>query len=278
MPFGKLAHRALGAIEPLAAQAFFVKEVLAEFDAIGLNMAEGYFTARAAPMGVVDANVVDAAFFTFNPRAIRKCLRFDIVTPQQAIAARQRGAAAALHRLLGERDVAEIVAALRDAVEAAPIAGRPLFAGHKAIAWPEEPYEALWHGANCLREFRGDGHIALLLSHELIGLEAQVLHAGIRKIENPTESFLVRGHAWKPEDYEAAAERLKARGLVGPDGAANDAGLKLRLMIERETDRLAEPPFRALGEERAERLVDGLAELSTIVLGEPSLPQLNATP
>jgi len=278
MPFGKLAHKALGAIEPLAAQAFFVKEVMVEFESIGLNMFEGYFTARAAPMGAVDPAVVDATFFTFNPKVVRRSLRFDLVTPTQAIEARQRGAGAALRRLLGERDLGPLNAMLQEAVEAAPVNGRPLFAGHRAQPWPEDPFEAVWHGANCLREFRGDGHIALLVAHGLIGLEAQVLHAGLLKISDPTESFLVRGHAWKPEDYQAAAARLAERGLVGADGAANDAGIKLRGMIERETDRLAEAPLRALGEERASAMIEQLGGLSRQVLEEPALPSLNAKP
>ena len=278
MPFGKLAHKALGAIEPLAAQAFFVKEVMVEFESIGLNMFEGYFTARAAPMGTVDPAVVDATFFTFNPKVVRRSLRFDLVTPTQAIDARRRGAGAALRRLIGERDLGTLIALLQEAVEAAPVNGRPLFAGHRAQPWPEDPYEAVWHGANTLREFRGDGHIALLVAHSLIGLEAQVLHAGLLKINDPTESFLVRGHAWKPEDYQAAAARLTERGLADADGVANDAGIKLRGMIERETDRLSEAPLRALGEERATQMIEELATLSRMVLEEPALPALNAKP
>lgn len=278
MPYATIAQRALGAIEPLAAQAFFVKEVAAEFEAIGLNMAEGYHTARAAPMGVVGLATVHAAFYSFNPRIIGRCLRFDVVSPEQAIVARQRGAGAAIRRLTGDTDVTGLLEDLRIAVEACPTPGRPLFAAHQALDWPEDPAEALWHGANCLREFRGDGHNALLLAHGLIGIEAQVLHAGLLAIEAPTESFLVRGHGWKPDDFAAAAGRLAERGLTEPDGTVTDAGLKLRAMLERETDHRTEDPWRALGEERSERLIDGLAELSRQILEEPALPRLNATP
>lgn len=28
------------------------------------------------------------------------------------------------------------------------------------LAWPEDPYGALWHGCTMLRELRGDGHLA----------------------------------------------------------------------------------------------------------------------
>jgi hypothetical protein len=278
MPYAKLAHRALGAMEPLAAQAFFVPEVAASFEAIGLNMFEGYFTARAAPMGVVDAAVVEAAFYTFNPKVVRRSLRFDAVTPEQATLARQRGAGEALRRLVGDQTLDEVVKLLRAAVDAAPVAGRPLFAGHRALAWPEDPYEATWHGANCLREFRGDGHIALLVAHGVVGLEAQVLHAGILKIATPEDSFLVRGHGWKPEDYAAAASRLAERGLADRDGQVTEAGLKLRAMIERETDHLAEAPLRELGEAASAALLERLAELSTLVLSEKSLPALSAKP
>lgn len=278
MVFTQLARRALGAIEPLACQAFFVSEVAAEFEAIGLSLADGYHTARAAPMGAVHPVAVEAAFFSFNPRIVHRNVRFDLVTPEQAIAARQRGAGASLRRLVGERDLTKAAAGLRSAVEAAPVLGRPLFAGHRALPWPEDPYEAVWHGANAMREFRGDGHNALLLTHGLLGLEAQVLHGAEMGIEEPTKSFLIRGHGWKPDDYAAAVERLAARGLVTPEGQATDAGLKIRAMLERDTDHLAEAPWQALGEETTLELLEELSELSRLVLRDPTLPRLNAGP
>ena len=55
--------------------------------------------------------------------------------------------------------------------------GRPLAAAHADVAWPDEPHLVLWHAQSILREYRGDGHIALLVVHGLSGIEALVTHA-----------------------------------------------------------------------------------------------------
>src|SRR5512132_3432075 len=34
-------------------------------------------------------------------------------------------------------------------------AGRPLFAAHATLPWPDRPHLALWHAATLYREFRG---------------------------------------------------------------------------------------------------------------------------
>ena len=54
--------------------------------------------------------------------------------------------------------------------------GRPLFAGYASLPWPDDPYLQLWHAHYLLREFRGDGHISVLSSEGLSGIEALQLH------------------------------------------------------------------------------------------------------
>ena len=69
------------------------------------------------------------------------------------------------------------------AAEAIPNAdGRPRYAGHAELDWPNAPYAQLWHAITLLREYRGDGHIAALVTHGLSGLEALITHIamGIR--------------------------------------------------------------------------------------------------
>ncbi len=41
--------------------------------------------------------------------------------------------------------------------------GRPLYAAHAELPWPDEPHLVLWHAVTLLREYRGDGHVAALL-------------------------------------------------------------------------------------------------------------------
>ena len=92
---------------------------------------------------------------------------------------------AAMRRVLGDPVVESLQMAqaaglarrLADEVPAL-IEGRPLAAAHCDVDWPDEPHLVLWHAQSILREFRGDGHIALLVVHGLSGVEALVTHAG----------------------------------------------------------------------------------------------------
>ena len=103
------------------------------------------------------------------------------------------------------------VAACEDGVH-----GRPLFAGHASLPWPDEAHLILWHAQTLLREYRGDGHIAVLTAEGLSGVEALVTHAATNDI--PSE-LLASSRAWPQPEWDAAIERLAARGLV--DASAN---------------------------------------------------------
>ena len=50
--------------------------------------------------------------------------------------------------------------------------------------------------------------------------------------------------------------RLAALGWLHPDGTFTEQGQSNRRDIEAQTDRLANEPFRRLGPERAQRLID----------------------
>ena len=90
----------------------------------------------------------------------------------------------ALRRILGpdvaeSPDVEEAAGLARLAAEAASahLSGKPLFAGHASLPWPDDPVLALWHAQTLLREFRGDIHIAAMTAAGIDGCEALVTHA-----------------------------------------------------------------------------------------------------
>src|SRR5690606_39515853 len=64
-------------------------------------------------------------------------------------------------------ELIELAALVREAAELCPPEGRPLFAAHADLPWPDGPVAAVWHGATLLREFRGDGHVAALVAEEI---------------------------------------------------------------------------------------------------------------
>jgi hypothetical protein len=119
---------------------------------------------------------------------------------------------------------------------------------------PDAAHLALWHAATLLREHRGDGHLAVLLDAELDPVEALVSHTATGKGMAPKWALATRG--WSREDWEAAAGRLRERGLLDAEGELTEAGVALRQDIEARTDRLDRAPYEHLGAAGVERLTE----------------------
>ncbi|MFG1997258.1 hypothetical protein ACGFJ7_45490 [Actinoplanes sp. NPDC048988] len=229
--------------EPLHAVTYFTPQAGAAFEAAGLTgFWRRYFAGRAAALGPVGAGPVTAAFFGFAPRMVARALPdvWTRITPAAAVAARTAGAAAALTALfegLPESTVVDAADMLEEAARAVALPGRVLAAAHADLPWPAEPVARLWHAATILREHRGDGHVAALLTAGVDGCESLVWRVGLdggrlRAVTQPA-----RG--WTDEEWRAAAERLAARGWLTAEGVATAAGRDAYAEIEVVTDRLA---------------------------------------
>src|SRR5215218_3114857 len=244
-----LVARAHRAIEPLHSHVYFAPEHDERFSALGLRPGRmSYFAGRAAPMGAVGAGVVTATFYNFSPSLVAHMIprAWTLASPEQVVPARLDAARASLTRLLGadaadSAEVAELAGMLREACEVLTPEGRPLYAGHADLPWPEEPLLALWHGATLLREHRGDGHIAVLLHAGLTGLEALITHSATGRGFTEAAAKATRG--WKDEEWTAACAALTERGLVDEAGLTPD-GEDLRRHIEVQTDALAADPWQ----------------------------------
>lgn len=136
-----------------------------------------------------------AAFYSFAPgEAARHVPRaWATIPPEASFAARERGSAASVRRILGE-EPAGSPGLLRAAdlttraVTAAPTEGRVMYAGMRTMPVPTDPVARLWHSATMLREHRGDGHVAALVGARVGGTEAHGLGAPAMGI-HPPESF-----------------------------------------------------------------------------------------
>ncbi|WP_193432198.1 SCO6745 family protein [Kribbella sp. ALI-6-A] len=171
-------------LEPVHLVAYMSDEPTKALQALGCEgYWPGYFAARSAPLGRVPAEVVDALFYNFAPGEVARCIPsvWEIATPEAVLAAREEGCVAALRRLLGDlADTPAIARAADLALRAAfnaPMPGRILYAALRSIPVPSEPLARLWHAATLLREHRGDGHLAALVSAGIDGQEAHVPHA-----------------------------------------------------------------------------------------------------
>ncbi|WP_369166924.1 hypothetical protein AB5J49_03085 [Streptomyces sp. R28] len=254
----KTARAAWRRLEPVHGMIYFVPEGRRRYADLGLSGRAGYFASRSAAFGRASAELVIATFYNFNPDFVRQALAgaWDATTPQQVLDARYAAADEALRRA-GIHELPaldEVLALTRRAAEAAceHRAGRPLFAAHAALPWPEEPVLQLWHAQTLLREFRGDGHVACLLSEGVGALESLILHAATGEV--PVD-FLKASRARPAEEWADTEERLRTRGLLDGDSLTTE-GVRLRRHIEDRTDLLALPAYAALGDSDCERLAE----------------------
>lgn len=135
-----------------------------------------------------------------------------------------------------------------------------MYAGLRALPMPEEPVAGLWHAANMLREHRGDGHIAALVSEQIGGTEAHVLSALASGIY-PAESF-GRIHHLPQARLAEVMDGLRARGLLDASGRLTDAGRATKARIESLTDALAEAPYDGLESRERQQLIALLEPIS----------------
>jgi hypothetical protein len=253
-------------LEPLNAVVYFAPEAKPAYEQVGLRgYWMGYFASRSAAMGPVPPEVVIATFYNFHPDMVRRAIpdAWSLATPEAILAARLEVAGAGLRRLLGPAatapQVAEAAELAMAAARAVDLGGRPLFAAHVGLDAPDDPLLALWHAACCLREHRGDGHVATLLMEGVDGCEAHVLLAA-QGIVEPARQQERRG--WSEQEWAVATERLVERRLLTAEGELTEVGHSLRAEIEDRTDALAVAPYAALGEERVEQLEAALTVLA----------------
>lgn len=235
--------------------------------ALGLrdNYWDGYFASRSGPLGRVPAAVVHAIFYNFAPGEVARHIPrvWDTVTPEQAIAARQEGSVAALRRILGDLADGPGIARAADlatrAGTSAPTEGRALYASLRTLPVPEEPLARLWHASMLLREHRGDGHIAALVTEGIGGIESHVLHAVSQGM--PAEKF-GRVHHLPAAQLGAVVDGMWARGLLVDSTRLTDAGREKKARIEAITDDLAAAPWEDFEPAEIDRLAADLQPLS----------------
>lgn len=254
------ARRCAQAMNALHSIPYFTADLANEVAPFGItDHSSVYLTGRASPLGIVDPAVVTAVFNSFAPGLVAERIPalWDLLSPARAIQAREDAVAAALERLVGTEttqsaELAETAKLATAAAAACALPGRPLYAANSALEVPERPHVALWHAATVLREYRGDGHIAVLGHFGLTGVDSLVIdcasnHGMAKEIVMP-----MRG--WTEAEWAAGQERLADRGLVDAAGRLTPRGTAVREKVEQETGRLDRQPYDALGPAGVERL------------------------
>jgi hypothetical protein len=134
-----------------------------------------------------------------------------------------------------------------------------MYAGLRAHPLPDEPVAQLFQAAAMLREHRGDGHTAALMSEGISGLEAHVLLA--IDMGMPARKF-GRIHHLPAALLSHLVDGLVERSLVEDESTFTGAGRQVKDRVEALTDELATPPYDALGDEELEELIRLLEPLA----------------
>jgi hypothetical protein len=267
-----VARRMFELVEPIGAIPYTADEPNEAMFALGFtNYWDTYFAGLAAPLGLATAEVVDALFYNFAPGEVARHIPkvWQTTTPDAAIAARLLGCSNALRRILGDRvesaDFARGTELLLKAAVSAPVEGRPMYAGLRALPIPDDVVPRFFHAGALLREHRGDGHITEMMSEGIGGLEAHALWA--LAMDMPAEKF-GRIHHLPASLLAAVTGGMRERGLIGDEGWLTEAGRAVRERVESLTDDLAAAPYDALDQAELDELITLLEPLAALLVAD----------
>ena len=265
-----MSRRAWTDLEVLHVVGYFAPEVTEAYVDLGLDPRLAYFPGRAAAMGAAGPGLTTATFYVFAPWLVASALpaAWEVTTPEKLVVARRSGISAVLRRVLGSPDVGEALEIAREVCAGLTPQGRPLYAAHADLPWPDDDLLALWHAATLIREHRGDGHISVLQVNGIDPVEATVLGG----LYSSSTRFLRKTRGWSDEEYDAANGRLRARGWLD-DAGFTEAGRTARQQVEDDTDRLAVEGWLRVGVDRAARLHELVKPLRETVLAADVLPR-----
>jgi hypothetical protein len=276
------ARRLWAALETLHDVTYFADAVRPAGIELGLKgFWMTYFAWRAAPLGPVPAAPVVAMFAGFHPGAVARALpeSWSRTTPQACLEARAAVSTAALRGAGVDPEACGRAAAVLAPVTAAvDPTGRPLGAANAALELPGDPLGRIWQLATTLREHRGDGHIAALVTEGITGLQAHLLQSASGHM--PQEVLRRARIGWTDEDWAGAAGALRYRGLLtaGPGPALTPAGRTLLDSVEARTDERAwSGGLAVLGEHGVEEVLTLLRPSVRAVAASGMLPEINPT-
>jgi hypothetical protein len=230
-----------------------------------------YFAQRAAPLGAVPAQVVTATFYGFAPWVAASVIPdvWSIAAPDAVVTATVAAMGDTLRRLLPDaQDVARAMPLLRPVVALHPLGGRPLAAAWAAVPWTGDDAADLWLATTIVRESRGDGHIAALVTHGVGPLASHLLQNGDEPARRPK---LIQNRGWSSEEIDEVAAQMRRDGLLAPDGQRTAAGLALSERVEQATDTASAIPWAAAGPELVTQVCDVALALARPMIASGTL-------
>jgi hypothetical protein len=267
----QLVRQAIAPLRSVYASSITAPAAVEAMASLGLTGIQGYYAVRTVALGPMPAPLIQALFFGHSPAFHQSAGTgvWDNVTPGQVLAATHDGLDRSLgpvYEGLGET-ARELTALLRTAAERASTRpeGRALFAANASLRWPEKAHHQLWHAHVLLREWRGDGHNAILIAEGIDALEALLIHAAWAGM--PLRG-ITASRLWTDEQCAPVIAGLQTKGWLTDDiePRISDEGRRRRDAIEDATDDADAFAYGDLSDVELERLV----ELAAIVGAEVS--------
>lgn len=226
------------------------------YTALGVPNGTGYYIAsRGAPLAPAGHQAVAAAFYSIHPAFIEFSLSTasSHATWDRIMDVRNRAVGEGLRRYVPEivDDLSALAEPLWKVVDSLPEAGRVCFAAHRQAARDTDPVVSAWLAVNCLREWRGDTHFALLVAEDIDRVQAGILHDAHLNYGG----WIARSRGADDAALSQAFDDLAARGLAEGD-RVNAAGESLRQRIEQRTNELCQRIWRRLGLETSQRFIE----------------------
>lgn len=261
-----ITRRIARSVQTTIGWIFWDPGAVRRYEALGLPGPIGYIASRCAPLAPAGPEAVIAAFGSISPAAIS--FTFDLVSKttdfETVWRARNEAVCEGLHV-----HAPGIVPVLEEegprlwaVVDQLPTTGRVFFASHLRMERPTDPLLSGWHAVNCLREWRGDTHWAIVAASGLSGIEASIVHNSWLGYE---ENWLPTSRGSSPDEIRVGWDRLAAKGFVS-EGSVTAEAVALRQWLEDETDQQTTLPWELLGQEATLRLAEQLEPPCEILL------------
>lgn len=269
-----LSARASIASHRLVGWIYWDPHAIAAYTELGVPEGRGYYIAsRCAPLGQAGNDVVAAVCYSIHPLFVAFSLdqARQHTTFEAVYEARNEAVIRGLREYTPDicDGLASLATQLWSAADSLSLAARPLYAAH--LHWSrheDDPLLSAWLAVNCIREWRGDTHWAILAAEGIGGVEAGLLH----------DAYLGYPGDWIPRSRGAddaslavAWARLESRGFADSQ-RVTDAGVAFREELERRTNELASEAWQHLGEVATERFI-ALVE----PVGNHFIERINAT-
>lgn len=250
-----LTRRAAFASHRLIGWIYWDPDAIDAYARLGIPNGTGYYvTSRAAPLLPAGHQAVAAAFYSIHPVFIQLAVELAAQHTEWHSIYDVRNAAVGrgLRRFAPEicDDLADLGPRLWAAADALPESGRVLFAAHRQAPREDDSVVSAWLAVNCLREWRGDTHFAVLLANGIDRVQAGILHDAHLNYGG----WIAQSRGADAAQLAEAFSDLEARGLAR-DGAVTEDGLALRDDIERRTNEICVAQWQAVGLDVTERFL-----------------------